>query len=225
MLGLFRRLFDENDHRGLKADVDGVVGQGLDLQAAIAAHRNWKLRLDAYLAGHSTEDLRAENICFDDRCDLGKWIHGPGKKALGHVPGFQRLVADHRMFHYAASNVVALSKAGKVGEALTMLEGPYEAASRNVIAALGELQALSARSVEPAGKRILDFDGYKRQLVRGFTEMTGPTGDAMALRLERADDPKSLGALMPAAVEFVVGVRGASAGNDFLRRYATPLAA
>jgi hypothetical protein len=224
MAGLFKRLFDgHQDNRAQAAAAPGV-GQGLDLQAAMAAHRNWKLRLDAYLAGHSTEDMRAEHICFDDRCDFGKWVHGPGKAALGHVPGFQRLVADHRMFHYAASNVVALFKAGKIGEALTMLEGPYEAASRRVIAALGEMQAQGARPAEP-GKRMLDFDAFKRQLVHGFTEMTGPTGDAMALRLEHADDPKTLGALLPAAVQFVIGVRGASAGSDFRRRFATALAA
>jgi Chemoreceptor zinc-binding domain len=148
MLGLFKRLFDGHDDKTAHAAAVHAVGQGLDLQAAIAAHRNWKLRLDAYLAGHSNEDLRAEHICFDDRCEFGRWIHGPGKAALGHVPGFQRLVADHRMFHYAASNVVALSKAGKVGEALTMLDGPYEAASRSVIAALGQMQALVARPAE-----------------------------------------------------------------------------
>lgn len=225
MRGLFRRLFDEHEHRDVRAELSHAVSHhGLDLQAAIAAHRNWKTRLDAYLAGHSDEDLRAEQICFDDRCALGKWIHGPAKAALGHLAGYQRLVADHRMFHYAASNVVALAQAGKAGEALAILEGPYDAASRKVVAALGEIQALLGKPAadEP---RVPDFDAFKRQLVRGFTELTGPTGDAIALRLEKADDPRALRSLLPAAVEFIVGVRGASAGNDFMRRHVSRLPA
>ena len=49
--------------------------QALDIDVAIASHENWKIRLQAHLNGTSTETLHAETICFDDQCDLGKWIY------------------------------------------------------------------------------------------------------------------------------------------------------
>lgn len=115
---------------------------GLDIDAAILAHENWKVRLDAYLAGRSTEDLRPEVICFDNRCDLGRWIHGPGAQRLGSYPGFAALTEHHRMFHYAASNVVSLAQAGKSAEAGRMLTGLYAQKSSAVLGALRELQAM-----------------------------------------------------------------------------------
>ena len=114
----------------------------LDIDAAIFAHENWKVRLDTYLAGRSTEDLRPEVICCDDRCDLGRWIHGTGRKRLGSYPGFTALTEHHRMFHYAASNVVSLAQAGKSAEAERMLTGLYAQKSSAVLGALRELQAM-----------------------------------------------------------------------------------
>lgn len=68
-----------------------------------------------------------------------------------------------------------------------------------------------------------DFDGMRRQLVREFTELTGPLGEAMAMRLEKAADRQALRGLLAAAGEYVIGVRGASAANDFVQRYAEKL--
>ena len=86
---------------------------GLDFEMAIAAHENWMLRLQAFLEGTSTEVFASEQICFDDRCDLGKWIYSTGRAKLGSFPGFTALQGHHKMFHYAASNVVALAQAAK----------------------------------------------------------------------------------------------------------------
>ena len=86
---------------------------GLDFEMAIAAHENWKLRLQAFLEGTSTEVFASEQICFDDRCDLGKWIYSTGRAKLGSFPGFTALQGHHKMFHYAASNVVALPRRAK----------------------------------------------------------------------------------------------------------------
>lgn len=99
----------------------------------------------SYLDGSSSEELSAETICFDDRCDLGKWIHSSGQANLGRFPGFTALVGRHKMFHYAASNVVALSKAGKEAEARKMLTGQFEAFSRSVVSELEELQDIQTR--------------------------------------------------------------------------------
>lgn len=104
-----------------------------DIDAAIASHHNWKYRLFAYLNNESNEDMSPEVICFDDRCALGRWIHGSGKANLGTYPGFTALMGHHKMFHYAASSVVALSKAGRQAQAKKMLAEQFAAYSKAVV--------------------------------------------------------------------------------------------
>ncbi|MBI5276161.1 MAG: CZB domain-containing protein [Burkholderiales bacterium] len=115
----------------------------LDIEAAKAAHLNWKIRLHAYLEGKSNENFAPEVICFDDRCDLGKWIHGEGKQRLGRFPGFTALVSHHKMFHYDASNVVSQFQAGHAAEARKTLEGVFAQHSRSVVESLDTLAHLS----------------------------------------------------------------------------------
>ena len=132
MLGFLKSFFG-NDNRDSQLEAElAIAADGLDIQMAMAAHDNWKLRLQAYLNGASKEDFLPEVICFDDRCDLGRWIHGDGAARLGRYPGFTALLGHHKMFHYAASNVVALSKGGKEAEAQKMLEGSFNSFSAAV---------------------------------------------------------------------------------------------
>ena len=132
MFGFFKNFFGSST---LDSHMDALIVtaiDGLDIQTAMIAHENWKLRLQSYLKGTSTEQFLPEVICFDDHCDLGRWIHGNGKSHMGNFPGFTSLLEHHKMFHYAASNVVALSHAGKEAEAHKMLEGPFTAFSKAV---------------------------------------------------------------------------------------------
>jgi hypothetical protein len=91
-----------------------------------------------------------------------------------------------------------------------------------VAPAAGESRNSSSSS---SGSGARDFDGVRRQLVREFTELTGPLGEAMAMRLEKAGDRQALRSLLAAAGEYVIGVRGASTANDFVQRYAEKLGA
>jgi Chemoreceptor zinc-binding domain len=130
-----------------QADIDNarLAMNDLDIQVAIAAHENWKNRLQAYLDGTSKEVFVAESICFDDRCDLGKWIHSSGKAKMGQYPGFTALMSHHKMFHFAASNVVALQSRGKTAEAAVILAGQFSQFSKSVV---GDLNALSSMAVK-----------------------------------------------------------------------------
>lgn len=154
MLGFIKNFFGgasaANDSQ-LAGNVASAA-QSLDIDMAIAAHENWKLRLQAFLDGSSTEQFSPEVICFDDRCDLGKWIHGEGKARLGTFPGFTALMGHHKMFHYAASNVVALSNAGKEEDARKMLQGQFSKFSGEVVQDLSDLQQLveSSKKVRAA---------------------------------------------------------------------------
>ena len=120
----------------------------VDIDMAIASHENWKYRLQAFLDGRSTEKFVAEEICFDDRCDLGKWIHGAGTAKLGNFPGFTALQGHHKMFHYAASNVVALAQAGKTEEANKMLDVQFTQQSAEVVRDLRMLKALAEEAAD-----------------------------------------------------------------------------
>lgn len=153
MFEFLKKFFGDEDGRDsqLEAQIVNAV-ESLDIQTAISAHENWKLRLQAYLDGASSEVFAAEDICFDDHCDLGKWIHGSGQARLGKFPGFTALMGHHKMFHYAASNVVALSKAGKENEARNILNGQFAMFSKEVVGDLGMLQRLVERAAEKASK-------------------------------------------------------------------------
>lgn len=151
MLTLLKRFFGSSSNSSqMEADVAEAASQ-LDIQMAIAAHENWRLRLLAYLEGTSKENFSPEVICFDDRCDLGKWIHGAGKARLGAFPGFTALMGHHKMFHYAASNVVSLAMAGKQTEAQKILTGQFDNFSKSVVLDLKALLEIVERSKK--GKR------------------------------------------------------------------------
>lgn len=149
MLNFVKRFLGSSDVPPQVLDSDMLETiESLDIMTAKAAHENWKMRLDAYLKGASSEQFSAEVICFDDRCDLGQWIHGQGRARLGKYPGFTALLGHHKMFHYAASNVVALAQAGKTKQAHAMLEGQFTTFSNEVVASLDMLGEVgsSARS-------------------------------------------------------------------------------
>lgn len=129
-----------DDDMKLDAATMAAVLAEIDIDTAIAAHENWKLRLQNYLEKKSSEDLKPEVVCLDDRCDLGKWLHGPGKMRLGVYPAFTLLVARHKYFHLQASTVVALAQAGDADKATQALTSSYRHASNQVVLLLKELK-------------------------------------------------------------------------------------
>ena len=158
-MGFFSRLFkfdqssttpapqEDADSADLMLDAasaEAVLAE-IDIDTAIAAHENWKLRLQNYLDGKSSENLQPEIVCLDDRCDLGKWLYGPGKMRLGSYPAFSVLVARHKFFHTQASSVVALSQAGEQDKAQQMLNTSYRHGSNQVVLLLKELKRSLSR--------------------------------------------------------------------------------
>jgi hypothetical protein len=150
-MGFFSKLFQWDDKAqpisklpaselGLDAKATANVLAELDIDNAIAAHENWKIRLNNQIAGTSTEKLDPELICLDDRCDLGKWLHGPGRERLGKYPSFSVLVARHKYFHVQASTVAAHVQAGDKDAAEKALNGPFKHGSSQVVLLLKELK-------------------------------------------------------------------------------------
>lgn len=111
----------------------------MNLEDAARKHSEWKVNFFKAIATKSQVD--ATSICRDDRCELGKWLHGPGHGTHGLLPGFQECIDRHAAFHAEAGKVASAINAGKLDEATKLLNGgtPYAAASTAVV---GAIQAL-----------------------------------------------------------------------------------
>ncbi|MFN8671999.1 MAG: CZB domain-containing protein [Candidatus Sericytochromatia bacterium] len=97
---------------------------GLNFKTAIDAHSQWKVRLSTYIRGSSTEELKVENIEVDNKCVLGKWIHGEGGEKYGN--DIEELKKVHAHFHKEAGFVLKTYLTGNKDGALKQLEaGDY----------------------------------------------------------------------------------------------------
>lgn len=119
----------------------------IDLDAALTSHTEWRFHLEDVVHGRAMDNLEPDRVCRDDRCNLGRWLHGPGRERLGHYPAFTMLVARHRYFHQQAATVAGLLKAGELQKAQQLMGGSCRHASNQVIFLLKELK----RGVTKAG--------------------------------------------------------------------------
>ena len=113
---------------------------GLNFMTAIEAHIKWKSRLENYIEGTSTEDLRVEVVCRDDQCPLGKWIYSTGGERFGSIDTFGEMKGQHALFHQCAGRVLETAQQGKKEEAMRLLQyGDYVRASEQVKRLLAKL--------------------------------------------------------------------------------------
>lgn len=112
----------------------------MDLNEAIKAHSEWKMKLRGAISAKSTLD--AATISRDDCCALGKWLHGESKPAFGKLTAHADCVRHHAAFHKEAGKVATTINAGKYAEAEQMLGSgsPYASASNAVVIAIGALK-------------------------------------------------------------------------------------
>ena len=131
---------DAGDQPVLDTRTKSAVMAELDIHQAIAAHERWKLLLGQVLDGAACDDLDPELVCLDDRCDLGKWLHGPGRDRLGKYPAFTLLVSKHKYFHHQAAQVLREAQAGRREEADRLLRTSFQHGSNQVLLLLKELR-------------------------------------------------------------------------------------
>ncbi|MFG5407408.1 methyl-accepting chemotaxis protein [Piscinibacter sakaiensis] len=101
------------------AETEANVAPDFDFDQAIEAHRQWKVRLRKAIA--ESARLEADVICRDDRCPLGKWLHGSGGQRWGAQPGFVALLQKHAEFHDVAGSVARQINAGAMDDAERMI--------------------------------------------------------------------------------------------------------
>lgn len=113
---------------------------GLNFMTAIEAHIKWKSRLENYIQGTSSEDLKVETVCRDDQCPLGKWIYSTGGQRFGTIDTFGEMKGQHALFHQCAGRILETAQAGKKDEAMRLLQyGDYVRASEQVKRLLAKL--------------------------------------------------------------------------------------
>jgi hypothetical protein len=124
---------------GMSRQVRAEVQREINFYEAVEAHLKWKIRLTDYLTGQSTEELLPQHICQDNRCVLGKWIHGSGKIRFGEIELFQQLTEEHAKFHYHASKVVEAHQAGNALLAEKVLHEDFAIQSKKTVDCLTKL--------------------------------------------------------------------------------------
>ncbi|MBQ0958803.1 CZB domain-containing protein [Ideonella sp. 4Y11] len=132
LTGLFTRLIHRFGVAPPTEPEDDALHRLLDLLAAQAAHDHWKIRFEGQLSGLADAGMQPEDICFDDRCVLGRWLQADGKASVGQLPAFRQLVDSHRSFHHAASNLLSLQRSGRIHEMNRLQRGAYSISASTI---------------------------------------------------------------------------------------------
>jgi hypothetical protein len=87
----------------------------MDFDAAISAHKLWRLRVQRIFTG--SEHLTPDEVSHHTECKFGKWYYGDGQKEYGGNRLFIELGSAHEQFHETVRKVVSLWNSGKPKEA------------------------------------------------------------------------------------------------------------
>ncbi|HNV59082.1 MAG TPA: CZB domain-containing protein [Rhodoferax sp.] len=115
----------------------------MDLDSAIGAHAQWKIKLRAGI--DRKEQMDALTIGKDNCCELGKWMYGEGRQTLGSKPEFVTLIERHKLFHTEAGKVAQAINTAKYEQAAKMIESgsAFASASTAVGVAIGALKKVA----------------------------------------------------------------------------------
>lgn len=136
-------------------DEAGAELAGLNFKTAVDAHMKWKVRLEGYINGTSTEELKVDVVCRDDQCPLGKWIYDKGGEKFGFSETFFDMKAHHALFHRSAGAVLATAQAGDKAAATKLLHGgDYVKASERVKMLLARMFVIASEGTEAIDSHI-----------------------------------------------------------------------
>jgi hypothetical protein len=113
----------------------------MNFDDAIRTHSEWKMKLTKYIK-HPDHSLKSAEIAVDNKCTLGQWINGEGKK-FASLPEFSKLRAEHQHFHKAAAAVITKADSGQdeTEEVALGAKSEYSAASSAVVSAIMAMKA------------------------------------------------------------------------------------
>ena len=109
----------------------------LDVGKIKTLHLAWVARLESIMHGFTS--MEPEKVANHHQCDLGKWYDTEGTKEFGELDSFKEMGKHHEQVHILVRRIVALSKEqGKQAE-MEGLMREFEAARKNMFAALDTL--------------------------------------------------------------------------------------
>jgi hypothetical protein len=76
----------------------------------------------------------------------------------------------------------------------------------------------AAAPAAPAAPAV-DMLALRREAARAITDLLGPAGDSITLKLEKASDPAEVRAQLEKAVTYIANVRGGGAAAQFASRF------
>ncbi|MDP2677855.1 MAG: methyl-accepting chemotaxis protein [Rhodoferax sp.] len=115
--------------------------EGIDVNAIIDGHRQWKVKLRDAIENGDKVDVAT--LSRDDCCSLGKWIHADGQR-LRERTSFTALVSNHTRFHQVAGQVGQLINDKRYEQAIDALapNTPFTTATSDVVMVLSAAKRL-----------------------------------------------------------------------------------
>jgi len=169
------------------ADDKGAELAGLNFKTAVDAHMKWKVRLESYINGTSTEQLNVAVVSRDDQCPLGKWIHDKGGEKFGYSETFFDMKAHHANFHQCAGAVLAAAQSGDAAAATKLLQGgDYVKASERVKMLLARMFIIASE-----GREAIDSHIKWKARLRHY--ITGESTEDLKAEVVARDDQCPLG--------------------------------
>ncbi|MCA0041901.1 CZB domain-containing protein [Celeribacter litoreus] len=117
----------------------------MDVNTAMAAHKAWLQKFR--VAIDERQELDADTICLDNKCELGQWLHGDAKDQFGGHAFYEDTVDVHAKFHLQAAEVAKLINNHQFREASDQLKSgaAYQRATNLVLQALVKFKIQSAK--------------------------------------------------------------------------------
>ena len=172
---------------GAEADDKGAELAGLNFKTAIDAHLKWKVRLESYINGTSTEQLNVGVVSRDDQCPLGKWIYDKGGEKYGFSETFFDMKAHHANFHRCAGGVLSAAQAGDTATATKLLHsGEYLRASERVKMLLARMFMIASE-----GKEAIDAHLMWKKRLQAY--INGESKEDLKVEIVSRDDQCTLG--------------------------------
>jgi hypothetical protein len=74
-------------------------------------------------------------------------------------------------------------------------------------------------SPRPTVRPAADFETRRQDMVRRLTDLVGPVGEALSMRMERTRSPEELRPLLAVALQVIANTRGRAAATEFEARF------
>ncbi len=121
------------------------MGINEEIAKAFGAHGLWKTRIQQAIETGSCEHSPGE-VCRDDRCAFGKWLHAPDLPASIRASGdYRSVVGLHADFHQAAGAALSKALAGdKEAAREDLIRGRFARAADSLVSAMTTWQRHAA---------------------------------------------------------------------------------